>query len=167
MAFAPKPTACAGCPAFEKGHSFVPPSGPSTARVAFIGQGPGREEAEGHWSIPLQQPVRAPFIGRSGWKLNAWLDRVNASHPELPRLRREECWMTNIVQCWLTNGKKDRPPTDREAAFCWKAHVRPQLTALPNLQLVVPIGVPAIRGVLGGEAGDLWAGGLYRLEELT
>lgn len=166
MTYAPKPDACLGCPAYEKGHSFVPPSGPTTARVALVGQGPGREEAEGHWDVPTQQSIRRPFIGRSGYKLDQWLQRANTVHPELPPLRRDECAVGNIVWCWLTTGNKDRAATAKEAAHCWQAHVKPWLLGLPNLQVVVPIGVPAIQGLLGSGAGQLWAGGTYRLEEL-
>lgn len=164
MPFAPKPPACLGCPAAESGKSFVPPSGPHTARVAFVGQGPGREEAEGHWNVETQDWHRAPFIGRSGHKLNLWLERVNSEPSPAPPLHRHQCFMTNIVQCWLTKNGKDRPPTVAEAAFCRKAHLEPQLQGLPNLQVLVPIGVPAIRGIVEEGANELWAGGTYKLE---
>lgn len=158
-----KPTTCVGCPAFDKGRGFVPPSGPTTARVALIAQGPGKEEADGHWSIEKQESVHRPLIGRSGQKLDRWLERVN-SEPGLPALRREECRVLNVVQCHLTNGKKDRAPTPREVEFCKAAHWGPWLAEMPNLQVVVPIGVPAIKALLGEGAGELWAGGTYKLE---
>jgi len=164
MSYAAKSPKCEGCPAYENGHSFVPGCGPPTARVALIGQGPGKEEAEGHWSIELQQVVRAPFIGRSGKTLNQWLDRVNRESPELPPLRREDCWVDNTVRCLLKRGAKDREPTAAERAFCAEAHLKPALRALPNLQVLVPIGVPAIKGVMGEDTGELWAGGTYKLE---
>lgn len=164
MGYAEKRPGCSGCPAEHKGHSFVEPSGPTTAKVCLIGQGPGRDEASGLWDVGLQDYMRQPFIGRSGRKLNAWLDRVNSVHPELPQLRREDCRLLNVVQCHVTQGGKDRAPTLAEVAYCRRAHWQAWLDEMPNLQVVVPIGVPAIQAILGPQSGGLWAGGCYRTE---
>lgn len=162
--YPPQPPSCEGCPAHGVGLSYVPGRGPLTARVAIIGQGPGKEEAEGHWSIEAQARVQAPFIGRSGQKLDAWLQRVNSVHPELPPLRREDCWVDNTVRCLLLSKGKDRAPTAREAKACWDRHLGPALRALPNLQVVIPVGVPAIKTILGPDTTEEWAGGTYEWE---
>jgi uracil-DNA glycosylase len=96
--------------------------------------------------------------------LNQWLERANAERPELPPLRREDCWVDNTVRCHLKRGNKDRAPTVKETAFCAEAHLKPALRALPNLVLVIPVGVPAIQGIFGEDAGELWAGGTYKVE---
>lgn len=137
-----KPDACIGCPAYDCGRGFVPPDGPNSSTIAVVGQGPGDEEA--HSGVP--------FTGASGRKLNAWFAKAGGS--------RANAFLTNVVQCHLP---KNRAPTKEEAQFCYGAHLRPQLESLPNLRVIVPVGVPAFRRILGGSPRETIAGSTIQL----
>jgi len=78
---------CTRCDLARERTQVVVGVGPSTARVVFIGEAPGREEDRSG----------RPFVGRAG-KL---LDRLLASID----LDRDEIFITNIVAC--------RPPGNR------------------------------------------------------
>lgn len=119
-----RPPACEGCPANATASGFVPPTGPNDARLAIVGQGPGADEAA----------LSEPFVGPSGRHLNRWLARAGVP--------RERCAVSNIVWCHLP---KNRKPTTREITHCWDAHVGPHLRSLPNLRVVVAVGVPAAK----------------------
>jgi hypothetical protein len=53
------------------------------------------------------------------------------------------------VQCHLP---KNRPPRPAEVEHCWKAHVEPWLTGLAALRVIVAIGQPAARKLVGPRA---------------
>ncbi len=137
MAFLPKPDACKGCPAHKAGRSFVRPQGPPTAELALIGQGPGEQEAY----------AGMPFIGPTGQRLNRWLRSAG--------LERYELFITNVVWCWLP---RNRAPTTAEVAYCRTAHWGPALAGLPNLKVLVPVGIPAASAILGEPCGESIAG---------
>ena len=147
--FAARPAACAGCPAHERGYarSFVPPTGPSTARVAILGQGPGCEEAY----------QRRPFIGPSGQRLNMWLAAAKIPRAEVAIANVTWCAMTDRLDPW-----KDRKPSVAEVAHCRRAHWEPWLRSLPNLQVAVAVGVPAMSAFIPG-AGAKSAGIVKRI----
>lgn len=128
-----KPPTCAGCPAAAVGVGYVPGLGPTTASIALVGQGPGRIEAL----------TGRPFAGPSGQVLDRWLAAAG--------IRRKDCWITNVVQCQLPG---DRTPTKRERDYCTARHTYPELAALPNLRVVVPIGIPAAKALLGEDVGE-------------
>jgi uracil-DNA glycosylase family 4 len=81
-----------------------------------------------------------PFAGPSGQKLNLWLAHAN--------LRRSALWVDNVVRCWLP---ENRPPTAAERKHCLNAHVWPALRTLPELEVVVPVGVAAAKAVFGND----------------
>ncbi|MHC4176870.1 MAG: uracil-DNA glycosylase family protein [Planctomycetota bacterium] len=141
-----KPKACEGCPAYESGRSFVPPIGPSDARLAIVGQGPGADEAQ----------VGEPFVGAAGKRLNRWL--VLAGVP------RERIAIGNIVQCHLPG---NRPPKAAEIAHCREAHVAPWLESLRALRVIVPAGMPATKEFLGKRAGASTVGTTHPLGDTT
>lgn len=143
MAYAPKPASCWGCPAYTKGISYVPGTGPLTARYALIGQGPGEVEAHAH----------RPFVGPSGNKLDRWLTKAG--------LRRHEAWVDNVVRCWLPGNRK---PTTAEAAYCTQAHLFPSLKALTHLEVTVSIGVPAMAVLVHPRASERTAGTCIQTE---
>lgn len=141
--YSPKPLACQLCPASSIGIGFVPPSGPSDAKLVLVGQGPGQQEA---WNSE-------PFfrLAPIGERLTKWLYRSGIS--------RTEVLLGNLVQCWLPKffrkGVPDgnREPTQAEIKFCWNAHVGPWLTlgevAAGPTRVVVPVGVPAAKWIMG------------------
>lgn len=127
----PKPEACEGCPAQHVGLGYVPGEGPQEATIALVGQGPGKVEAH----------VGRPFVGPSGDKLrNGWLPRAS--------INPHTCYIDNVVRCWLPG---DREPTKRERDFCTRTYLYPTLARLPHLRVVVPLGAPAARALLGRE----------------
>jgi len=149
----PLPPACAGCPAQASGwgRGYVPGCGPQNAQVAFVGQGPGEQE---HWA-------GTPFVGPSGVRFNGWLAKAG--------FQRSAVWVDNVVRCWLPKSVDpamlgNRPPTPAEVAHCTRVHLSHSLAALPNLRLVITVGMAAADWGLGrvatmddaGTVGDLW-----------
>ena len=141
MSFAIKPEGCVGCPAHKYGLGFVPPSGPPAPEMVLVGQGPGQQEG---WSSQPFFPL-API----GERLNKWLYRSGIS--------RLKIGIGNIIQCWLPDHYKpggipdgNREPTGAEIRWCWNAHVGPWLHGVePAIRVLVPVGVPATRFLLG------------------
>jgi DNA polymerase len=79
---------CTCCKLHQERTNAVPGTGPVTAEVFLVGEGPGaREDVEG-----------LPFVGRSGRYLDRLLDGVGLS--------RERVFITNVVKC--------RPPSNRD-----------------------------------------------------
>lgn len=151
-----KPPACVGCPAYDWGVGFVPPQGHSDSCWAIVGQGPGEQEAR----------TGEPFFENapSGYRLTRWLYRADFS--------RRDFFITNVVWCWLPEKyvkgipKGNRAPRVEEVRFCGRAHWGPALEALPNLEGIIPVGVPAQEafGLPGGEAS---AGTLFERDTRT
>ncbi|NLE75542.1 MAG: uracil-DNA glycosylase [Chloroflexi bacterium] len=80
--------ACRLCPLASGRTLAVPGEGPSTARVMFIGEGPGfHEDRQGR-----------PFVGAAGQLLETLLKGIGLS--------REDVYITNVVKC--------RPPGNRD-----------------------------------------------------
>ncbi len=75
-------------PLAQKPEDIVPGEGDPDADVIFIGEAPGKNEAE----------QRRPFVGRSGQLLRETLEEIGLSP--------EEKWISNIV--------KVRPPDNRD-----------------------------------------------------
>lgn len=141
MPLSPKPPACEGCPAYNSGRGFVPGRGPEGADVLLLGQGPGETEAY----------QGLPFVGPSGERLNLWLQRAG--------LQRHHMFVSNIVWCWLP---WNREPRAAEVEHCRHAHWGPQLDAAAP-RLVVPVGVPAARALLG-RATENSAGTVFEVD---
>lgn len=142
MTYSPRPKACEGCSANSWGIGFVPPSGPASSGLVLVGQGPGEQEA---WNSQPFYP-EAPI----GERLTKWLYRSGISRTQIS--------LGNLVQCWLPKTKKNgvgngnREPTQAEIQFCWNAHVGPWLHSgegTAALRVVVPVGVPAAKWLLG------------------
>lgn len=82
---------CKKCQLSEERLNVVPGSGDFDSKIIIIGEAPGaQEDKEG-----------VPFVGRSGKKLDTWLNRIN--------LTRKDVFITNIVKC--------RPPKNRNPEF--------------------------------------------------
>lgn len=79
---------CRRCKLSQGRTHIVFGEGSPTARLMFVGEGPGEEE-------DLQG---RPFVGPAGQLLNRLLDKLG--------LRREEVYIANVVKC--------RPPGNRE-----------------------------------------------------
>jgi len=82
--------ACTRCPALvENRTNTVPGEGSPTARLMFIGEGPGQAEDESG----------RPFVGRAGQLLTDMITKGMG-------LKREEVFIANILKC--------RPPGNRD-----------------------------------------------------
>ncbi len=80
--------ACTDCRLCENRTNTVPGEGPSDARLAVVGEGPGAREDE----------TGRPFVGRAGELLTEILRAID--------LPREQVFICNIVKC--------RPPDNRK-----------------------------------------------------
>jgi uracil-DNA glycosylase family 4 len=145
-----KPTACAGCPYEHQGLGYVPGEGPTDARIAFLGQAPGENEA--HQGRPF---FEAPDSRRAGWRLSRWLEQA--------QLRRSEVWIDNIVRCWIRVGEEDEVPA-AAISQCWDRHILPALNELPRLEYVVPVGVPAMQKLIDYRLDQNSAGAWFTIE---
>lgn len=88
---------CTSCGLCRTRTQAVPGVGPSTAKIFFLGEGPGYyEDKSGQ-----------PFVGAAGKFLDELLG--------LAGLRREDVFITNVVKCRPPN---NRDPEDNEIAAC-------------------------------------------------
>jgi uracil-DNA glycosylase family 4 len=118
---------CTRCPlAYAGRHKIVFADGVPTARLMFIGEGPGADEdAQG-----------LPFVGRAGQLLNNMIAAMG--------LKREEVYIANIVKC--------RPPGNRvpepvEAQTCSQFLLRQIDIVQP--EVIVALGSTAATYLLG------------------
>lgn len=115
--------------------------GSPSARVMFVGEGPGfQEDHRGE-----------PFVGRSGQLLDKILDTVLG-------LKRSEVYIANIVKCHpMVNPDNpeshgnDRPPSPEEIAVC-RPYLERQI-ALIKPACIVTLGSVATKVLLGVEEG--------------
>ena len=118
---------CTRCPlAYAGRHKIVFADGSPTARLMFVGEGPGADEdAQG-----------LPFVGKAGQLLNNMIGAMG--------LKREEVYIANIVKC--------RPPSNRvpepvEANTCSPFLLRQIDVVQP--QVIVALGSTAATYLLG------------------
>ncbi len=118
---------CTRCPlAYAGRHKIVFGDGSPTARLMFVGEGPGADEdAQG-----------VPFVGKAGQLLNNMIAAMG--------LQREEVYIANIVKC--------RPPGNRvpepvEANTCSQFLLRQIDVVQP--QVIVALGSTAAIYLLG------------------
>ena len=117
---------CTRCALHTGRHSIVFADGSPTARLMFVGEGPGADEdAQG-----------LPFVGRAGQLLNNMIAAMG--------LKREEVYIANIVKC--------RPPGNRtpepvEANTCSPFLFRQIDVVRP--QVLVALGATAATYLLG------------------
>jgi uracil-DNA glycosylase family 4 len=105
----------------ESRHFPVLGEGNADAKIMFIGESPGKNEAE----------TGKPFCGPSGDVLDEMLRSIN--------LRREVVYMTNLLLDYPPPPK--RPPTEEEISFYAPFVDRLIDTIQPSV--IVPLGAPA------------------------
>jgi uracil-DNA glycosylase family 4 len=118
---------CTRCPlAYAGRRTIVFGDGSATARLMFVGEGPGADEdASG-----------VPFVGKAGQLLNNMIQAMG--------LKREEVYIANVVKC--------RPPANRvpepvEANTCDQFLLRQVDVVAP--QVIVALGATAAMYLLG------------------
>jgi uracil-DNA glycosylase family 4 len=108
---------CTQC-RLSKGRTLaVPGEGPETARIMFVGEGPGfHEDQQGR-----------PFVGAAGQFLEQLLASIG--------LNRQDVYITNVVKCRPPN---NRDPQPDELSAC-RSYLDRQI-ALIQPQLIVTLG---------------------------
>lgn len=134
---------CAPCPYYRRG--YVEGKGNPEARLMFIGEAPGVDEAfRSHH----------PFTGPAGKELDRWLHGIHIS--------REEVWITNVVKC---NPPENEDPQPEVMKRC--SHYLEQELEMVNPEVIVTLGAIALRrlrplsldmvwGIPQSIEGDTW-----------
>ena len=124
-------SACVKCGLHATRTMTVFGEGDPDADIAFVGEGPGKDEdASGR-----------PFVGRAGQKLDEMIRAMG--------LRREQVYICNIVKCrahLVGPPPKDRPPSDEEVASCSPYLIRQLEIVRPTV--IVTLGLPSTRFLL-------------------
>jgi len=137
---------CIDCPYEVKGQGYVPGAGPLDAKIALIGQGPGRDEVA----------TGKPFVGPAGRRLDIWLTQAG--------IPRRLCWIDNATRCRIMVNGHDVAP-DRAVAECRARHWEAELVKrAATLRCIVGVGVAASRSLVGTWAGERAAGSLVEVE---
>lgn len=118
---------CRRCRLCEGRSQIVFGAGNPSARVMFVGEGPGAEED--------RQGV--PFVGRAGQLLTDIITKGMG-------VRRESVYIANIVKC---RPPENRIPQGDETASCLP-FLEAQIEAV-NPEVIVALGATACQGLLG------------------
>jgi DNA polymerase len=120
--------ACTKCALCRTRTNVVFGEGALNADLMIIGEGPGyNEDQEGR-----------PFVGRSGKKLDKWIESLG--------LERQDVFITNIVKC---RPPDNRDPEREEAQAC-KDYLMQQI-ALVKPKIICTLGRPATHLLLETE----------------
>lgn len=118
--------------------------GDFSARIMFVGEAPGRLGAD-ITGIPFTKD-------RSGILLQKMLKMIglNMGAPESERPLLRDAYITNIVRCNPRGeGNTNRPPTQEEISNCLD-YLWTEIEIIKP-RLVVTLGVPAARAILGSD----------------
>lgn len=127
----PKPSACDGCELAQRGIGFAPPDGPASARLHFMAEALGPEEAIGG----------RPLIGAAGGVHTRILYRAG--------IERDHTRAFNVIQCmppglWFD----EKAPWFYGALTHCAVHRQPALDAIPDNAVLVTLGATALRTAL-------------------
>ncbi|MCB1167688.1 MAG: uracil-DNA glycosylase [Leptospiraceae bacterium] len=123
---------CRRCRLCETRKTVVFGEGNPSARIMFIGEGPGKTEDE----------TGRPFVGRAGELLTRIIENGMG-------LRRSDVYIANVVKCRPTleqKGIRDRPPDPEETAACSPFLIRQ--IELISPEVIVTLGNPSTRFLL-------------------
>lgn len=116
---------CTRCKLSEGRTNIVFGDGNASARIMFIGEGPGREE-------DLQG---LPFVGDAGTLLTRLIEKMGLSRPEV--------YIANIVKC---RPPMNRDPEDDEVATC-RQFVERQIEII-RPEVIVTLGRVALQALM-------------------
>lgn len=116
---------CPQCRLCETRTHAVPGEGSATARIMFIGEGPGEKEDQ----------AGRPFVGPAGQLLDKLLERAG--------IARSDVFITNIVKC---RPPGNRVPLEDEIAACHD-FLMAQI-AIIEPKIICPLGNPSLRTLL-------------------
>ena len=119
---------CSKCKLCNGRTKAVPGEGPPSAKILFIGEGPGyHEDKQGR-----------PFVGPAGQFLDELLASIN--------LRRSDVFITNVVKCRPPN---NRDPEPSEIAAC-NDYLDRQIAAIQP-RVIVTLGRFSMAKFFGSE----------------
>jgi DNA polymerase len=133
---------CTRCGLCQDRKQTVFARGNGTARLCFVGEGPGADEDE----------QGLPFVGKAGQLLDKMIAAMGLS--------RDEVYVCNIVKC---RPPQNRKPSEEEMAACLP-YLREQLQLIAP-QAIVALGATAVQGLLGVGGGITRLRGNWRLYE--
>ncbi len=119
---------CTRCPLSERRKNVVFGEGPSSARLLFVGEGPGAEEDRSG----------RPFVGQAGRLLDGMISALG--------LERRQVFIANVVKC--------RPPRNRDPEPGEMATCSPFLERQIDLirpEVIVALGRIAARYLTGSD----------------
>ncbi len=129
QAIAEQVNSCTLCPLHQGRIKGVPGEGPATARIMFIGEGPGyHENRQGR-----------PFVGPAG----KFLDELLA----LAGLQRTDVFIGNVVKC---RPPQNRDPQPDEIETCTTTYLYRQIELI-NPPVIVTLGRFSMNLFLPGE----------------
>jgi DNA polymerase len=119
---------CPKCRLCETRTHAVPGEGSHTARIMFVGEGPGeKEDLSGR-----------PFVGAAGQFLNTLLEQAG--------IDRSDVFITNIVKC-RPPGNRDPLPDEVEAC---NDYLMAQI-AIIQPKIICTLGAPALRTLVSSQ----------------
>ncbi|HXE11376.1 MAG TPA: uracil-DNA glycosylase [Bryobacteraceae bacterium] len=127
---------CRRCGLCEKRKTIVFGSGNESARLVFVGEGPGADEDE----------QGLPFVGRAGQLLTQMID--NTAIKEGIPVRREDVYICNVVKC---RPPENRTPLPDEMEICGQFLYRQLMTIQPKA--ICTLGATATRALLDSKLG--------------
>jgi uracil-DNA glycosylase family 4 len=116
---------CRKCFLCEGRTHTVPGEGSPTARLMFVGEGPGQTEDQ----------TGRPFVGRAGELLTQIIEAID--------LKREEVYIANAVKC---RPPQNRKPLPDELAACWP-YLERQIELI-RPKVLVALGATAAEALL-------------------
>ncbi len=130
---------CLACPLGPGRMKFVFGEGDPSARLMFVGEGPGRDE-------DLQG---RPFVGKAGELLDKMIGALG--------LKREDTYIANCVKC---RPPDNRTPTPEEARACL-GYLHRQIELIQPA-VIVTLGATPLRELAGVPEGITKARGQWR-----
>jgi uracil-DNA glycosylase family 4 len=127
---------CQRCRLCEKRNSIVFGSGNETAKLVFVGEGPGADEDE----------QGLPFVGRAGQLLTQMIE--NTAAKEGIAIRRPDVYIANVVKC---RPPENRTPLPDEMEICGQFLFRQLMTIKPKAICV--LGATAMKALLNNKEG--------------
>lgn len=123
---------CAECPLANE--PVVRGRGPTLAKIALVGEGPGKTELR----------LGKPFVGESGHLLDLILKRI--------KVNAADVWITNAVLCrCVTPSGENRPPTPQEIKCCHSRLVAELKTH--SVERAITLGASAAQSLVSSKVG--------------
>ena len=127
---------CRRCRLCEQRKNIVFGVGNESARLVFVGEGPGADEDE--------QGI--PFVGRAGQLLTQMIENT-AAKEGIP-IKRSDVYICNVVKC---RPPENRTPQPDEMEICGQFLYRQLMTIRPKA--ICALGATAMKALLSSKLG--------------